>query len=148
MARVQADPEPLAAAGGVEQRRQLLERAPERAAGAGRVLEVQRAALGLRQRLRDHLAGALDRLADVALLGRARVQDHAASRRSPSPTRSDWVSEASDLSRISRSSEAQLSRYTAWISTASIALVGDRLAERGEVVVAVGGRAATCAATG
>ena len=42
VARVEADPEPLAAAGGVEQRRELLERAPERAAGAGRVLEVQR----------------------------------------------------------------------------------------------------------
>ena len=57
----------------------------------------------------------------------------------PSPTRSDWISEARDLSRISASSEAQLSRYTAWISTALIAAGVDRLAELGEVVVGVGG---------
>ena len=47
MAGVQAHPEPLAAAGRLEQRGQLVERAPERAAGAGGVLEVQLAALGL-----------------------------------------------------------------------------------------------------
>jgi hypothetical protein len=40
----------------------------------------------------------------------------------PSPTRSECVSEASDLARISRSSLAQLTRYTAWISTAPMLL--------------------------
>ena len=39
-----------------------------------------------------------------------------------SPTRSEWVSEASDLARISASSLAQFNRYTVWITTASIAL--------------------------
>ncbi len=41
----------------------------------------------------------------------------------PRPTRSDWISEVSDFERISSSSEAQFSRYTAWISTASIGLL-------------------------
>ena len=35
------------------------------------------AALGFRQRLADHLARALDRAADIALLGRSRMQHHA-----------------------------------------------------------------------
>ena len=60
----------------VEQRGELVDRATERAAGAGGVLEVQRAALALAQRLADRLAGARDRLGDVAGLGRAGVQDH------------------------------------------------------------------------
>ena len=47
------------------------------AAGAGRVLEEQRAAFGLGERLLDHLAGARDGLGDVALLRRAGVQYHA-----------------------------------------------------------------------
>ena len=38
------------------------------------------------------------------------------------PTRSEWISECSVLARMSGSSLAQLSRYTAWISTASIGL--------------------------
>ena len=53
VAGVQADAEALVAARGLDQRRQLLERAPERPAGAGGVLEVQRAGLGLGQRLGD-----------------------------------------------------------------------------------------------
>ena len=75
MAGVQAKPEPRVAAGGVDQRGELAERAPERAPGAGGVLEVQRAARGLRERLRDDAAGARDRLADVAGLRRAGMQD-------------------------------------------------------------------------
>ena len=51
MAGVQAQAEALVAAGGVDQRGQLVERAPERAAGAGGVLEVQRAGVALGQRL-------------------------------------------------------------------------------------------------
>ena len=42
--------------------------------------------------------------------------------RIPSPTRSDWMSEARVLLRISRSVVAVLRRYTAWIRTASIGL--------------------------
>ena len=51
MAGVQAHAEALVAAGRVEQRGELLERAPERPAGARGVLEVQRAGLALGQRL-------------------------------------------------------------------------------------------------
>ncbi len=40
----------------------------------------------------------------------------------PLPTRSDWVSDASDFLRISLSAVAQLIRYTAWIRTALIRL--------------------------
>ena len=80
MAGVQAGAEALAAAAELDQRRELLERAPERPAGAGRVLEQQRARLGLRERFLDHRAGALERLLDGAavLERRARVQDDAA----------------------------------------------------------------------
>ena len=79
MAGVEADPDAVAAAGGVEQRLELLERAAEGAAGAGGVLEVERALVGLGQRFVDDLAGALDRLGDVAGLRGAGVQHHADS---------------------------------------------------------------------
>ena len=49
VAGIEAHPDPLVAAGGVDQRRELLERAPERPAGARRVLEVQLAVVGLRR---------------------------------------------------------------------------------------------------
>ena len=74
MAGVQAEPEPGVAAGGVDQRRELLDRAPERAAGAGRVLEMQRAALALGERLADQRAGARDRGERSSGLGGARMQ--------------------------------------------------------------------------
>ena len=45
MAGVEADADPLVAAGQVDQLAQLLERAAERVAGAGGVLEQQAAAL-------------------------------------------------------------------------------------------------------
>ena len=51
VAGVQAQAEPLVAAGRVDQRGQLGERAPERPARARGVLQVQRAALGLGERL-------------------------------------------------------------------------------------------------
>ena len=38
---------------------------------------------------------------------------------SAAPARSEPVSDASDFARISGSSDAQLSRYTAWMSSAS-----------------------------
>ena len=78
VAGVQAQPEALVAAGGLEQRGQLLERAPERAARAGRVLQVQRAALALGQRLaRSSRPARAIACADVARLGRAGMQHDA-----------------------------------------------------------------------
>ena len=111
MAGVQADAEALAAAGRFEQRCELRERAAQGAAGARGVLQMQRAGLALRQRLVDDLARALDRRADVAGLGRARR----AARRRAAPERvarraATSVSDASDFSRMSGSSEAALSR--------------------------------------
>ena len=78
VAGVQAHPQPLPAAGGVDQRSQLLHRAPQGAAAARGVLQVQRAALALGERLADRGARARDRLADVTGLRRAGVQHHAA----------------------------------------------------------------------
>ena len=96
VAGVQADAEPLVAAGDLDQPRQLLERAPERAARAGGVLEVQRAVLGLRERLGDHRAGALDRRVDRAAVlqrragvqhDRVRAERRAGAQRATSATR-------------------------------------------------------------
>ena len=76
VAGVEADAEPLAAAGDLDQPRELLERAPQRAARAGGVLQVQLAVAGLRQRLGDRGAGTVERRVDgaAALQRRARVQ--------------------------------------------------------------------------
>ena len=60
MAAVDADADPLAAAGRIDQHRQLVEVAAERSLGAGGVLEQDRAALGLGEDLADHLARARD----------------------------------------------------------------------------------------
>ena len=110
VAGVEAEPEPPLAAAGLDQRGQLLERAPERAAGAGRVLEVQRAAprspRAPRGRPRRRARSPRRRRPSSPSRGAARRR----SRRSPAPTRSEWVSEASDFARISGSSLAQLSR--------------------------------------
>ena len=112
MAGVQADAEPLVAAGELDQPRELLEGAPERAARARGVLEVQRAVLGLRERLRDHRAGAVERRVDRAavLERRAGVQDDRVAPRAARPRAARPSASASDFSRISASSEAQLSR--------------------------------------
>ena len=102
-------PEPRVAAAGLDQRGQLLERAPERAARAGRVLQVQRARLALGERLAEDLAGARDRLARVASQRRAGVQhDAGGADRVADPQR--VVSDVSDFARISGSSLPQLSR--------------------------------------
>ena len=77
MAGIEAQAEPLGRTDGVEEVGELLERAPERPARAGRVLEVQRAVLALAQRLGDELAGALDRRGDLAGQRAAGVQDTA-----------------------------------------------------------------------
>ena len=85
VARVEADAEPFAAAGGLQQGGELAEGPPERATRAGGVLEVQRAAVGLGERLLDHLAGALDRRRrprrPAPTRGAARPQPHRACRR-------------------------------------------------------------------
>src|SRR4051812_1516131 len=78
VARVEADAEALVAARGVDERRELVERAAERSAGARGVLEVQRAAVALRQRLADDLARPRDRGLHAAGLRRAGVEDDAA----------------------------------------------------------------------
>lgn len=77
MTGVQADAQPLAAAGRLDQPSQLLEGASQRAARARRVLQVQLAALAVGQGRRDRLAGPPDGLPDVTLQGRAGVQDDA-----------------------------------------------------------------------
>ena len=77
MAAVDADADPLAGAGRLDEALQLVEVAAERPLGAGRVLEQDRAALGLGERLADDLAGALDRLGDGLALAAAGVQDDA-----------------------------------------------------------------------
>ena len=65
------------AAGGVDEHRQLVEVAAERAGRAGGVLEQDRTALRLGQRLADELAGARDGLVERVLLARAGVEDDA-----------------------------------------------------------------------
>src|ERR1700733_7966934 len=67
VARVQAHAEALAAAGRLDQLGELLERAPERASGAGGVFEQQRGTLGLGEGLLEDLARALDRFRDISL---------------------------------------------------------------------------------
>src|SRR4051812_14681238 len=77
VARVEAQSEPLVAAGELDHLRELLERASERAAGAGGVLELQLAALGLVERLGDRRGSALERRVDRAALRRSGMQDDA-----------------------------------------------------------------------
>ena len=113
MAGVQADAEPLAAAGELDQPRQLLERAPERPAGAGGVLEVQRAVLGLRERLARSPRRARSSAAPTsppsfsAEPGCSTTAVRAQRRARPQRGRQR---RAATSSRISASSEAQLSR--------------------------------------
>src|SRR4051794_31614854 len=66
VARVQAQAEALAAAGRLHEVCELVERAPQRAAAAGGVLQVQWAAIGLGERLADDGARALDGGGDLA----------------------------------------------------------------------------------
>jgi hypothetical protein len=95
MAGVKTEPEPRCRATGFEQSSQLGEGAPERAASAGRVLQMQRAVVGVGERGPAFAEPGCTTTAVAPI---------------PSPTRSEWVSEASDLARISGSSEAQLTR--------------------------------------
>ena len=92
------------------ERRQLLEGAPERAARARGVLQVQRAVLRLRQRLGDRRPGALRCAAATSPpQRRAGVQDDGV-RAERGARAQRGASEASDLARISGSSDAQFSR--------------------------------------
>ena len=77
MAGVKAQPQSLVVSDCFQQGRELVDRASQRAAGAGRVLQVKRTALAVGKRLADRLTGARDRLGNIAGLGRARVQDNA-----------------------------------------------------------------------
>ena len=76
--RIEAHSQPPAPAGRGKQLGQLLQRAPERAAGAGGVLQVQLAPLAFGQCAANRLSRAPDRVGRVPPLGRAGVQDHAA----------------------------------------------------------------------
>jgi hypothetical protein len=75
VAAVEADPDALVPAGHLDEPGELLERTPERAARAGRVLEQQRAALGLGERVAEGLADAVHRLLVRLLHLRAGMDD-------------------------------------------------------------------------
>ena len=77
VAAVEADADPLDRRRQLDQLGELVEVAAERALGAGRVLEQDRAALGLGQRPRDRLRGALHRRSLRLVLARAGMQDDA-----------------------------------------------------------------------
>src|SRR4029079_11623891 len=77
VAAVDADAEPLAAAGRLDEHRQLLEVASERARRAGGVLEQHRTALRLGQRCADELAGPRDGLGERRTFSRSGVEDDA-----------------------------------------------------------------------
>ncbi len=64
MAGVKAQAQAGSGAAGLDPRGELVEGAPQRASGAGRVLEVQGTALLGGERGREQLAGALDRRPD------------------------------------------------------------------------------------
>ena len=75
------------------------------------------------------------------VLGRARVQDDADCADTGSPTRSDWVSEASDFSRISGSVGGAVEQVHRVDQHGLDRAVVNRLAELREVVLGVSGRA-------
>ena len=136
VAGVEAHAEPLARAGRVDQLGELVERAPERAAGSCRVLEVQLAAFAVGERRGDRLAGARDRLADVPGLRRARVQDHGA--------RADRVPDAQRVRQRRQRFGADLLVVGGAVEQVDGVdqdgfdrAVGHRLAERRDVFVAI-----------
>ena len=111
VAGVEAEPSRSVAAGQLDQLGQLLEGAAERVARARRVLEQQRAQPSVSASASpDRAPDALERLGRGAR--RPWSPGGARRRRAPiaSPTRSEWISDASDFSRISLSLDAQLMR--------------------------------------
>ena len=140
MAGVQAHADAIVCTGGVQQLRELLERAPERAAGAGGVLQVQLTALAVGQRLRDRLPGARDRLAHVTRLGRAGVQHH--------PGRADRLTDAQGVRERFQRLGADVGVLAGAVEQVDgmdqhrfDRAVVHRRAERCEVLLRVGGRA-------
>ena len=81
----------------LDQPRELLERAAQRPARAGGVLEVQRAVLGLLQRLDDHLAAALQRRSDLAVFSAEPGCSTTPRAPSAAPMRNDVVSDGQRL---------------------------------------------------
>ena len=79
MAGVQAQAQSAPAAGCADQRLELVDRATERSSGAGRVLDVQVAAVAVCERSSDRLTGPRDRFLGTAVLCRTCMQNHAAS---------------------------------------------------------------------
>ena len=111
VAGVQADAEPLAAAGRSISRASSSNERPSVPPAPAVSSRCSGQSLGLRQRLGDHLRGARDRLVDRPPPFSAEPGcSTTPTAPSASPARSEAVSEVSDLSRISVSSEAQLSR--------------------------------------
>ena len=111
MAGVQAQAEPRLAAAGVEQRRELVERAAERAAGAGRVLEVQRAAPRYSASASAIVAPARSIAGrGLAGLGRAGMQDHGGRADAVAGAQRVRSARSAILARISGSSLAQFNR--------------------------------------
>ena len=141
MAGVQADAEALARRRRASSSaRELLEGAPERAAGAGGVLEVQLAALALGERL----ARSSRRRARSPRRRRRSWPSRGAGprrrRRSPRPTRSEWVSEASDFARMSAVVAGAVEQVDGVDQDGVDRARGHRLPERRDVLVAVGRR--------
>ena len=128
-----------AAAAGLEQRGELLERAPERAAGAGGVLEVQRAALGLRERrARKARRRARSPVPTSAGLRRARMHHDARARRSRR-RRAGNGSARRATSRGSRVVGGAVEQVDGVDHHRADLARGERLAKAREVLVAVGG---------
>ena len=124
----------------VEQPGQLLERAPERAARARGVLEVQRAVLGLGERLAQHDARACNGRGRIAALGRARVQHDGVG--------SDGGADAQRVGHRRKRLRADLLILAGAVDQVDRVdqdgldvRVGERRPECGEVLVAVGRRA-------
>ncbi len=122
MAGVEAHAEAAVVARRLEQGGQLLERAAERAARAGGVLQLERTSLARGQRLADHRARPVDGRPRVAALGRAGVEDRPRRRRSRRRRAGSGSARRASARRSSGSSVPQFTRYTAWITVASIGL--------------------------
>ena len=148
MAGVQAHAQPLAPAGCLQQRRELVERAPERAARAGGVLQVQLAALALRSAPR-----AIVSPARAIASPTSPVFAEPGCRTTPlapiaCPTRSEWVSEVSDLRADVRVLAGAVEQVDGVDQDGVDRALGHRLPERARRPRRGRSSASTCAATG
>ena len=121
----------------LDQRRELLERAPERAAGARRVLEVQRAALGLGERRAMTSPARSIAGADVARLRRAGVQRPRRARRSRRRRAANGSATRAIFSRISRVLGGAVEQVDRVDQHGADLARRERLAEAREVLLAV-----------